>query len=67
MINASPYDTLYIGTVYDHDDGHSIIDVWAVYAKTQQEAHNEFWRRMCEKGYDEIYVLETHSIFNKGR
>lgn len=67
MINASPCDTLYIGTVYDHDDGHCIIDVWAVYAQTQFEAHNEFWRRMCEKGYDEIYTLETLRIFNISR
>lgn len=62
MINASPYDTLYIGTVYDHDDGHSIIEVWAVYAKTRREAHIEFRRRMREKGYDKVYKLQMQPM-----
>ena len=62
MINASPYDNLYIGTIYDPDDGHSIIDVWAVYAKNPHEASNEFRRRMIEKGHYGIYFLKMASI-----
>lgn len=63
MINASPYDNLYIGTLYDPDDGHSIIDVWAVYATDSNEASNEFRRRLIEKGYDDgIYFLKMVSI-----
>ena len=66
MINASPWDDLYIDTVYDHDDGHSIIDVWAVYAKDAHEAFDEFRRRMIEKGYDDLYVCDVR-CYIKGR